>query len=160
MEGTNGVISFDSENNAIKTIKRKHMGMNAQLQFKLQKLAENIVKNTKLNIIKVPKIFSYGNNFIKMERIDDSHPYYNEESSYNLEFIKELEIFYKNFIKYGYLPFDFECYLQKNNQIVILDFDKFIKIYNYKQVEYLGKKYCINDLLQGPFIPKKFKINL
>jgi RIO-like serine/threonine protein kinase len=159
MEGTNGVVSFDSETVVIKKIKRKHTGMDTNMQYKLQSLAENIVKNNNLNIIKIPKTINYGKNFIKMERIDDSHPYYSEESSANYEFIRELEIFYKNFIENGYFPMDFECYLQKNNKIVILDFDKFIKIENNK-LKYFGKEYEINNLLKGAFIPKNFKIYL
>jgi hypothetical protein len=159
LEGTNGIISIDDENNIIKKIKKKHTGMNAEMQFKLQKIAEDIVKNNKLNIIKIPKIIYYNYNYIKMERIDDSHPYYNNESTSNLEFIFELEIFYKNFIKNGFFPIDFECYLQNNNQVAIIDFDKFIKIENNKLI-YFGKEYKINNLLEGVFIPMNLKIYL
>ena len=151
MEGTNGIVIIENENIVTKIVKKKHSGFDAEEQYKIQKIAYDIVQKNNFEIIKVPQLFKLGNKSISMEKIDDSYPYYNQESNYNLKFCNELKKFNEEFLNFGYLPYDYECYLQKDNTVYILDFDKFLK-YN-KNIE-IDKKYLI-----GVFIPE-ININL
>jgi len=151
MEGTCGKICDTSNGVVRKVIKRKYKGFSAMQQYHIQQIAINIVKNNNLKLIVVPKVFDYNNNSYSMEKIDDSNPYYTDKSSLNDIFKKELLIFYKEFEKNGYFPNDFECFLQKDNKICIVDFDKFIKI-NDKN----DKKFDKETYLKNPFIPQFF----
>jgi hypothetical protein len=141
MEGTNGRVIIENENIVTKIIKRKHTGFGAEEQYKIHKIAYEIVKKNNFEIIKVPKLLKLGNKSISMEKIDDSYPYYREKSNKNSKFCNELKKFYEDFKTYGYFPYDYECYLQKDNKVYILDFDKFKlwdKTYNIDKKDFIG----------------------
>lgn len=148
MEGACGKLKDECAGIVRKIIKKNYKGTPVTQQFQLQKLAYDIVEKCNLQTISIPKVFDFNANSYTMEKIDDSHPYYTEESSSNTEFKKELLTFYKEFEKHNYFPNDFECFVQKNGKICILDFDKFIEI---------GDKTVNKDLyLMNPFIPMSF----
>ncbi len=146
MEGTSGKISNFALNIVKKTIKQQHKAMTASDQFELQKKAIQICKNNNFKIIKIPNVYECEKNSYTMDKIDDSTPYYQNESNNNTEFIKELDIYYSEFIKIGYIPNDIECYLQDNNTIFIIDFDKYIKINSQ------NKKYMAH------FVPEQIRL--
>ena len=148
MYGSCGRIEQSVNNTVIKSNKRKCNNLSIQEQFSLQKIAYNITN--KFKIIKIPKPLELFNKSYSMEKIDDNFPYYAQESKNNELFIKELIIFYKEFIKEGYYPYDYECFMQKDGKIFILDFDKFIKI---DKINKLNQEL----LLVGAFIPENFK---
>ncbi len=150
-EGSNGIVYSKSFNYICKKIKKNGYGMNVIDQYKLQEIALNIVEKNNFKIIRVPKLISCEDNIIIMEKIDDSHPYYGEESNYNKEFCEELVIFYNDFKQYNYIPVDYECFLQTDGTVVILDFDKFINLKG--KLMYFGKEVSMQYLLNGVFIP-------
>ena len=150
-EGTNGIVYSKSTDFICKKIKRNGTGMGAKEQYKLQELALSIIDKNNLKIIQIPKLVSCNNNQIIMEKIDDSHPYYGEESNSNKEFCEELIIFYNEFKQYNYIPVDYECFLQSNGIVIILDFDKFINLNG--KLMYFGKEVSMQYLLDGVFIP-------
>jgi hypothetical protein len=45
-----------------------------------------------------------------------------------LDNIKELAEYISEMKKHDYIPFDYECYLQKDGRIALIDFGGFIKI--------------------------------
>lgn len=149
MEGTCGKLKDETNGIVRKILKKNYRGTSAMQQFYLQKLAYDIVINNKLQIISIPKVFDYNENSYTMEKIDDSKPYYTEDSSLNNDFKKELLIFYKEFEKQKYFPNDFECFIQKDGKISIVDFDKFIKI---QENQNINKQLY----LKNPFIPMSF----
>lgn len=150
-EGTNGVVYSTSKELIVKKVKRKGSGMNALKQARLQELAFHIINNNELKIIRVPKLVSYDETTIIMEKIDDSYPYYGNESTNNKPFCEELIIFYNQFKKNNYIPLDYECFLQKDGSVVILDFDKFISLKD--ELMYFGKEVNMQYILEGVFVP-------
>ncbi len=150
-EGTNGVVYYTSKELIVKRVKRKGTGMNAINQAKLHELALRIVNDNEFKIIRVPKLVSYNESTIIMEKIDDSYPYYGEESTNNKPFCEELIIFYNEFKKNNYIPLDYECFLQKDGLVVILDFDKFISFKD--ELMYFRKEVNMQYILEGVFIP-------
>ena len=147
MQGTCGRIEINN-NIATKIINRNSKSLKIEEQYNLQEFGYNLTKNFKT--IKIPKPFNLQKKSYDMEKIDDSYPYYSNESKDNTNFIQELIKLYDEFIKIEYFPNDYECYLQKDNLIYILDFDKFIKI---NQINKLNQEF----LLVGAFIPENFK---
>ena len=151
MLGTCGRINYSIDNDIVtKIIKRKCKSLSIGDQFKLHKFAFNIIIKNHFHILKIPKPINLYKKSYSMQKIDDSNPYYSQDSRDNKCFIKELVIFYIEFIKEGYYPNDYECFLQKDNSIYILDFDKFIKI---DKINKLNQEF----LLVGAFIPENFK---
>ena len=150
-EGTNGVVYSTSKELIVKKVKRNGTGANAVQQGKLHTLAHSIINDNELKIIRVPKLVSYDEKTIIMEKIDDSYPYYGTESINNKPFCEELIIFYNEFKKNNYIPVDYECFLQKDGSIVILDFDKFISLKD--ELMYFGKEVNMQYILEGVFVP-------
>ncbi len=93
-----------------------------------------------------------------MDRIDDSYSYESKESCENTDFVRELRIFYKEFMELGYLPVDYECYMQKDGRVAIVDFDKFIKIGQNGELNFYGHTRTLEDMLKGPHIPANFSL--
>lgn len=144
MQGTCGRIIIN-DNIATKIINRHSKSLKIDEQYKLQKFGFNITKN--FTKIKIPKPINLQKRSYDMEKIDDNYPYYSNESKDNNSFIQELIKLYDEFIRIGYFPNDYECYLQNDGSIYIIDFDKFIKITD---------KIKLNNLLVGAFIPENF----
>jgi RIO-like serine/threonine protein kinase len=145
MQGTCGHIEINN-NIATKIINRNSKSLKIEEQYNLQEIGYNLTKNFKT--IKIPKPFNLQKKSYDMEKIDDSYPYYSNESKDNTNFIQELIKLYDEFIKIEYFPNDYECYLQNDRSICIIDFDKFIKI---------ADKQKLDHLLIGAFIPKNFQ---
>jgi hypothetical protein len=63
------------------------------------------------------------------------------------------------FIKIGYFPHDYECYLQSDGKIAIIDFDKFLDIWN-KKLYYQDTEYKMEKIMKSYNVPKNFTIKL
>jgi hypothetical protein len=122
MEGACGKIIEESAGIVRKVLRRKYKGKSAEVQFILQQIACEVVDESNLKYICVPRVYSYDKNSYTMDRIDTSTPIYEVEVS--VEAKKELQVFCQQFEKKGYFANDIECYLQANGQIAIIDFDK------------------------------------
>ena len=77
MQGTCGRIIINV-NIATKIINRHSKSLKIEEQYKLQEFGYNTTK--KFKIIKIPKPINLQKKSYDMERIDDSHPYYANES--------------------------------------------------------------------------------
>ena len=60
MEGTCGKIIEEPNNIVRKVLKRSHKGMSIQEQYKIQKLASEIIKKHKFKHIFVPEVITYN----------------------------------------------------------------------------------------------------
>jgi hypothetical protein len=127
MEGACGKLT-ESCGIVKKTIKKKYTGLSAKIQFNLQTAAYELCKRNAFQVIRVPRTYKQYDNSYTMDKIDDSIPYYAADSQHNMEFIRELDVYYIEFITLGYLPNDIECYLQPDGTVYIIDYDKYIKL--------------------------------
>lgn len=122
MEGACGTIVDENEKVVRKVLKRKYKGKSAFEQYTLQKLAIQVVEEYKLKTIYIPHVYSYDQRSYTMDRVDTSIPLYEFEVKY--EVIEELKQFCSGMESKGFFANDIECYVQPNNKIAILDFDK------------------------------------
>lgn len=147
--GSSGVIrvSPKDKNIVIKKSKKKNY-----LEYNFHIIAYNL--SQKYKILKVPKPLEVlDEKTYSMERIDDKKLLIfsvmsNEQLETYEEFLEELRDFYRKMICINVFPYDFELYTQKDNTIMLLDFDKFITPVPQKK---LIKYYLIH-----PILPKKF----
>ena len=136
MEGACGKLT-ESCGIVKKTIKKKYTGLSANTQFNLQTTAYELCKRRAFQVLRVPKPHEQYNNSYTMDKIDDSIPYYAADSQHNMEFIRDLDVYYSEFIKLGYLPNDIECYLQQDGTVCIIDYDKYINIQTVQNCTYM-----------------------
>lgn len=107
-------------------MKRRGKSLLAHTQFELQKLACEICSKQSFQIIFVPNVYECTANSYTMDWIDDSHPYLASESSNHPAFVQELDTYFAEWIRHGYLPNDIECYIQQDGSVAIIDFDKYL----------------------------------
>ena len=99
--------------------------MSIEEQFKIQKLASEIIKTQQYKHIFVPEVYTQNNKSFTMEKIDTSkptyeYPFYTEQKTELVNFLDILE-------SKGYVGNDIECYIQSDGRIGIIDFDKCVK---------------------------------
>ncbi len=130
-EGATSTIEFYNDNSSkyvIKKNKRNIKSMSIKDQFDLHNKVFQILNNEKYELLYTPKPFVQENNYYVMERIDDS--FLLTLDDYDKKIINELKYFYTDLKNINIFPFDFELYLQPNNQVALIDFDKFGKYYD------------------------------
>ena len=122
-QGSTSYIYLDNDiiEKKIKSSKKKK-SLNASEQYNLQKLSHDITKDYK--ILFVPPVYELRNNSYTMAKINDNKFLDNQY----LDNIKELAEYISEMKKHDYIPFDYECYLQKDGRIALIDFGGFIKI--------------------------------
>lgn len=111
-------------------MKRRGKNLVAHTQFELQRIAREICLKQSFQTIFVPNVYECTANSYTMDWIDDSHPYLASESSTNQAFVQELDTYFAEWIRNGYLPNDIECYNQPNGSVAIIDFDKYSLVGN------------------------------
>jgi RIO-like serine/threonine protein kinase len=158
MEGACGILRDEGDGIVRKMIKRSHRGASAETQFDLQEMACEICHKNNFQAIFVPQVYELEKRSYTMDRIDDSYSYESKESCENIDFVRELRVFFKEFIDLGYVPADFECYKQKDGRISIVDFDKFIKIGQNGEMNFFGRNVTVDDMLKGSHIPANFSL--
>uniref|UniRef100_A0A6C0KP71 Uncharacterized protein n=1 Tax=viral metagenome TaxID=1070528 RepID=A0A6C0KP71_9ZZZZ len=148
-EGSSGIIiSWNSGIVRKKLKKQQNPTLTLQEQKNIHNIAESITKQ--LHILKVPKLyidFLYPAYYL-MEKVDTEEPIWLGDplvySQYNSKFLKdlkkELHTFWQSMWNYGYAAWDFELYLQPDDRVILLDFDKF------------GKRLLTNPSLTDPSV--------
>jgi hypothetical protein len=138
-EGTSSTIERWKPGIIQKKQKRRSFSLSVLEQRKIHRIIYDCLKTYK--ILKTPKIYydTDNPNAYLMQEINTDNPIWlgdpSTYASYSPEYIaaliKELQQLWKHLWNSGYSAWDFELYVQPNNNVMILDFDKFGKKINY-----------------------------
>jgi len=128
-EGSSGKVFAYGEDSVVKVGKRGVRGnLSIREQYKMHAHVWSVLNFGEYNMLYTPKPLACAGNSYRMERIDDSVMITGAELSAWPMLVEELSRFYEYMKTYGVYPNDYELYLQKNGQVALIDFDKFIRL--------------------------------
>lgn len=114
--GSTSDVYIINHNIVKKILKRRAKGLSAKNQYYVHLLAYQITLNFKELFVPCPD--SYDSKSYTMERIDTTYP---------VTTCNEIDMFYNKMYQHGYIPNDYELYVQPDGRIAMIDFGKFMK---------------------------------
>lgn len=132
-DGMNGRVYVAENGHIIKVQKRNSLGHDIMTQKRIHLLAERLINDLDLRILRVPHVYFNSTNSYEMDYIytkniiylgDPNHGYTLHESLHE-KLSQELAILWIELFKAGFAAWDFELYLQLDGTVMLVDFDKF-----------------------------------
>jgi hypothetical protein len=140
--GANGIILPSPTGNLVrKKMRRRALGNSLDLQIHIHRMSQSILRDDnnyttlRAPYLAPPQAQAGGGGPAEywMERIDTSHPLWlGDHDSVNCysqhlieETTRELRRYWLAMWERGIAPWDFELYVQSDNSVVLLDFDKY-----------------------------------
>jgi hypothetical protein len=152
--GANGLIIPSPNGNLVrKKMRRNAIGNPIEVQMRIHRITQQILTDqNNFTTLRAPYLQvsqaahaggGSGTEEYWMERIDTSQPLWlGDQDSVNcysqnlVEDVKlELVRYWRQIWERGYAPWDFELYVQRDNSVVLLDFDKFGRRIDDDQVQ-------------------------
>lgn len=139
-------------------------------QIRIHRAAQHILSEGNYIYLRVPRLYDDQGCYI-MERVDLLRPLWlgNEDSCsfHNINFIidvtSELERFWQDmWNEYGFAPWDFQLYVQEDDTVVLLGFDKF----GFRHDFGLGSPVALpvpvilDDFFAGDCFPRRFRVGV
>lgn len=131
-EGANGRI-YPSERGVIKIQKRKSVGHDVITQRRIHHLAQTLIDELDLKILRVPRVFVDSHQTYEMEWVNTQKIIYPGADQFTTPILadlyenlcQELTRFWIALFRRGFAAWDYELFLQPDGTVVLLDFDKF-----------------------------------
>lgn len=133
-QGMNGRIYDVGAGGTVKKIqKRNSFGHDITTQKRIHNLAERLVNELGLNLIRVPHVFMENLKEYEMNKISTGQIIYlgdpnhgvSIDDSFREALCKELAILWIALYKAGFAAWDYELFLQPDGSVMLIDFDKF-----------------------------------
>ncbi len=154
-EGSSSYIFIDA-GGQIATKQRKS-GQSASLmaEYYMHRYVYLLLSSRKYKLLFTPQPFICKDKEYSMEAIDDGYLVMTENYSEALKI--ELKEFYLDLAKHGFFPHDFELYLQVDNRVAMLDFEKFGEWISCDEViiDSFNVKFDPICLLSSPLLPSE-----
>jgi hypothetical protein len=171
--GANGIILPSPTGNLVRKKMRRHaLGNSIETQMRLHQLSQSILRDEnnyttlRAPYLAPPQQMAGGGGPPEywMERIDTSHPLWlgdhDSVNCYSTNLIQdvtnELRRYWLAMWERGVVPWDFELYVQPDNSVVLLDFDKYAEMVNGSLTFARGINISLRDFFVHPSFPPEF----
>lgn len=156
-EGAHGRI-FTSPFGVVKIGKRRSKTLDTVSQRRIHVFAEKVLNDPKYTLLRVPRLSPDLSKY-EMEMVDTRVEIWQPNDE---QLVKELIWFWTDMWSLGFALYDFELYLQKKGDVVLLDFDAtgFRMINGTESVHIQGKNVNPSDFFLHPCFPPDFEKHL